>query len=93
MRVCRSLGVTFSDAGFLHLLNQHYQQTRRSLRACHPRDLMRHVVALARYYGVSAELSPQLLDAAAHIYFLGNELAGASGAQFQVASPYGAVPR
>jgi len=93
MRVCRSMGVTFSDVGFMHLLNQHYQQTRRSLRACHPRDLIRHVVALARYYGVPAELSPQLLDAAAHIYFLGNELAGSSSAQFQMASPYGSVPR
>jgi hypothetical protein len=88
-RVCRSMGVTFSDTGFLHLLSQHYQQTRRSLRACHPRDLVRHVVALARYYGVQAELSPQLLDAAAHVYFLGNELARESGAQFQMASPYG----
>ncbi len=90
MRVCRSMGVTFSDTGFLHLLNQHYQQTRRSLRACHPRDLVRHIVALARYYGVPADLSPQLLDAAAHIYFLGNELtSSASNAQFQVGSSYG----
>lgn len=88
-RVCRSFGVTFSDTGFLHLLSQHYQQTRRSLRACHPRDLVRHVVALARYYGVPAELSPQLLDAAAHVYFLGNELAREGSAQFQMASPYG----
>ncbi len=87
-RVCRSMGVTFSDTGFVHLLNQHYQQTRRSLRACHPRDLVRHIVALARYYGVQAELSPQLLDAAAHVYFLNNELAREGNAQFQV-SPYG----
>ena len=95
MRVCRTMGVTFSDTGFLHLLNQHYQQTRRSLRACHPRDLVRHIVALARYYGVPADLSPQLLDAAAHIYFLGNELtSSASNAQFQMGSSYGgAAPR
>jgi hypothetical protein len=88
-RVCRSMGVTFSDTGFVHLMNQHYQQTRRSLRACHPRDLVRHIVALSRYYGVQAELSPQLLDAAAHVYFLSNDLAREGNAQFQVASPYG----
>jgi predicted ATPase with chaperone activity len=89
MRVCRSAGVTFSDTGFMHLLNQHYQHARRSLRACHPRDLVRHVLALARYYGVAPELSPQLLDAAAHMYFLGNEVARESSAQFQMATPYG----
>lgn len=92
MRVCRSMGVTFSESGFLHLLNQHYQQTRRSLRACHPRDLLRHIVALSRYYGVPAELSPQLLDAAAHLYFLGSEVAREGNAQLQVAAPYGAAP-
>jgi hypothetical protein len=73
VRVCRTMGVAFTDTGFLHLLRQHYQQARRSMRACHPRDLLRHVVALSRYYGVPAELSPQLLDAAAHVYFLGDE--------------------
>ncbi len=93
MRVCRAMGVPFSDSGFLHLLNQHYQQARRSLRACHPRDLVRHVVALARYYGVPAELSPQLLDAAAHVYFLGNELARENSAQFQMTPQYGAAPQ
>jgi predicted ATPase with chaperone activity len=93
LRVCRAMGVPFSDTGFLHLLNQHYQQTRRSLRACHPRDLVRHVVALARYYGVPAELSPQLLDAAAHVYFLGNELARENNAQFQMAPQYGMAPQ
>ncbi len=92
LRVCRSMGVAFSDTGFLHLLNHHYQQTRRSLRACHPRDLLRHVVALSRYYGVPAELSPQLLDAAAHLYFLGSAPAGESSASLQMASPYGSAP-
>ena len=75
VRACRSMGVAFADTGFLYLLRQHYQQARRSMRACHPRDLLRHILALARYYGVSAELSPQLLDAAAHVYFLGDDLA------------------
>jgi hypothetical protein len=92
VRVCRSLGVAFSDTGFLHLLSQHYQQPRRSLRACHPRDLLRHVVALARYYGVPAELSPQLLDAAAHVYFLGSDLARDGSASMHMAALPGAAP-
>jgi hypothetical protein len=92
MRLCRSMNVAFSDAGFMHLFTQYYQQTRRSLRACHPRDLLRHVVALARYYGVPAELSPQLLDAAAHIYFLGGDLIRDSSAPLQIASPQGGPP-
>jgi hypothetical protein len=91
MRICRSMGVAFSDTGFLHLLSQHYQQTRRSLRACHPRDLLRHVVALARYYGVAAELSPQLLDAAAHMYFLGSEPGRDSAAALGMGASHGAA--
>jgi len=91
IRACRAMGVAFSDTGFLHLLSQHYQQTRRSLRACHPRDLLRHIVALARYYGVPAELSPQLLDAAAHVYFLGGDLAAKDGsATLHMTSPHSA---
>jgi len=69
-RVCRTMGVPFSDTGFLHLLRQHYQQTRRPMRSCHPRDLLRHIIALARYYNVQAALTPQLIDAACHMYFL-----------------------
>ncbi len=84
MRACRTMGVAFTDTGFLHLLRQHYQQARRSMRACHPRDLLRHIVALARYYGVPAELSPQLLDAAAHVYFLGDDLTRDPNASLQM---------
>jgi predicted ATPase with chaperone activity len=86
VRACRATGVAFSDTGFLYLLSQHYQQTRRSMRACHPRDLLRHVVALARYYGVPAELSPQMLDAAAHVYFLEDDLVRDSSATSRLAS-------
>lgn len=91
-RVCRSMGVPFSDTGFLHLLRQHYQQTRRSMRACHPRDLLRHIVALARYYNVPAGLTPQLIDAACHMYFLGEESARGSDSAGQMPAPQGGTP-
>ncbi len=70
VRACQSEGVAFSDAGFSHLLRQHYQQAGRAMRACHPRDLLRHIVALARYYGIVAEFTPQLIDAACQLYFM-----------------------
>jgi predicted ATPase with chaperone activity len=72
-RVCQAEGVAFSDAGFAHLMRQHYQQTGRSMRACHPRDLLRHIVALARYYTIAPEFSPQMIDAACQLYFMENE--------------------
>jgi hypothetical protein len=40
--------------------------------ACYPRDLLHLVASRARYLGVAAELSPDLLDWAWHGYF-GNE--------------------
>lgn len=91
-RVCRQIGVPFSDTGFLHLLRQHYQQSRRSMRACHPRDLLRHILALSRYYGVPAALSPQLIDAACHMYFLGDDGARDGEGALQPSSLQGAAP-
>ena len=44
----------------------------RPLLACYPRDLLHLVASRARYLGVAAELSPDLLDWAWHGYF-GNE--------------------
>ncbi len=91
-RACHAMGVAFSDTGFLHLLRQHYQLARRSMRACHPRDLLRHIVALARYYGVQASLTPQLIDAACHLYFLGGENARDGNSTMQVPSSQGEGP-
>ncbi len=79
-RVCQVEGVAFSDAGFAHLMRQHYQQAGRAMRACHPRDLLRHIVALARYYAIAPEFSPQLIDAACQLYFMESErLVGQQG--------------
>jgi hypothetical protein len=72
-RACQSMGVTFSEPGFQHLLHQHDEQAGRPMRGCHPRDLLRHMLALARYYDLTPELSPPLLDAACHLYFLEQE--------------------
>lgn len=73
VRACQAEGVAFSDAGFSHLLRQHYQQAGRAMRACHPRDLLRHIVALARYYGIAPEFAPQVIDAACQLYFMDAE--------------------
>ena len=91
VRACRTMGVTFSDTGFLHLLRQHYQLARQPMRACHPRDLLRHIVALSRYYGVPAGLAPQLIDAACHMYFLGEETVRDGAAALHVPAPQGAA--
>ena len=80
VRACQLEGVAFAEAGLAHLMRQHYQLTGREMRACHPRDLLRHILALARYYNVVPELSPQLLDAACRLYFMEEELfSGAPG--------------
>jgi hypothetical protein len=73
VRACQSEGVAFSEVGFAHLLRQHYQQAGRAMRACHPRDLLRHIVALARYYTIAPEFAPALIDAASQLYFMETE--------------------
>lgn len=69
-RTCGELGVEFSDQGYSYLIERYYTHTGRPLRASHPRDLLRLLLSGARYYGVAPQLSPQLVDVAAGLYFV-----------------------
>ena len=43
------------------------------MRACHPRDLIDHVVNLCRYQRRKPELTPDLLDTVCRTYFIEEE--------------------
>ena len=40
------------------------------MRATHPRDLCNHITDIARYRGVEPAMTPELIDAAARVYFV-----------------------
>ena len=66
---CKARGIEFNKYAFIHLLREYYQQAGRSLRACHPRDLLDQVADFARYRDETPEMSVDLLDRAARSYF------------------------
>ncbi len=69
-RVAKAKGVAYSERGLAYLLQEWYVKRNRPLRATHPRDLCNHIVDIARYRGVDPALTPELIDAAARVYFV-----------------------
>jgi predicted ATPase with chaperone activity len=69
-RACSDLGVEFTEAGYNYWIDQYYTRVGRARRSSHPRDLLRLVLSSARYFGVAPQLTPQLVDVAAGLYFV-----------------------
>ncbi len=67
---CQAQGVAYDEAGFLHLYREYYEKVARPMRGCHPRDLLRQLVGLAKYQNLRPALVPQLVDQAAITYFV-----------------------
>jgi hypothetical protein len=67
---CRRRDLKFHPVMAAYLHRRHYLPINRSLRACHPRDLLDQVTALCRYRGEEPTLNRENLDAACEAYFL-----------------------
>ncbi|HEY6379050.1 MAG TPA: AAA family ATPase [Candidatus Dormibacteraeota bacterium] len=69
-RVCAKEGVAYNDKVVAGLMDSHYKRHNRALHGAHPRDLLNHILAAARYMGRPAELSDELLELATSTYFV-----------------------
>jgi hypothetical protein len=67
---CRKRGLTFDPVMVEYLERKYYAPKRLQMRACHPRDLINHVVDICRYTGREPVISRELLDAACGSYFI-----------------------
>ena len=67
---CRKRGLAFDPVMVEYLERKYYAPRRLQMRACHPRDLISHVVDICRYTGREPVISRELLDAACGGYFL-----------------------
>jgi hypothetical protein len=67
---CRRRKLRFHRVMVAYLQRRHYTPIGRSLRACHPRDLLDQVTALCRYRGIEPVITRELLDAACASYFV-----------------------
>ena len=68
-RVCNSHGVEFCPESYAYLEEQWYGAHGIARSACHPRDLIDHIIASARYYGELPQLRRETLAAACTDYF------------------------
>jgi predicted ATPase with chaperone activity len=69
-RVCGAKKVPFDKDGFSYLVDRYYRKANRSLRACHPRDLVEQIVNNARYNERAPALTKEYIDQACASYFV-----------------------
>ena len=69
-RCCEVRDIVYDPAAISRMYDRVYQQARIRPRACHPRDVLDHVLDVARFRDVPPTLAPELLDPACRAYFL-----------------------
>ncbi len=67
---CEHFRIPFDQQGLVYLLREHYVKQQRELRACHPRDILRILIGIAKYLDVPPSLDPDLVDRACRTYFV-----------------------
>ncbi|MBI4477764.1 MAG: ATP-binding protein [Acidobacteria bacterium] len=67
---CARRSLPFKPAIVEYLMREYYEPRALKRRACHPRDLIEQVMALARFQGREPSLARDLVDAACQSYFL-----------------------
>ena len=67
---CRRRGLAFDPVMVEYLQRKYYQARKLQMRACHPRDLVEHVIDMCRYNQREPVITRELLDAACGSYFL-----------------------
>ncbi len=68
-RVCEQRSMTFYPQA-ADWIAQYCRERNIALRSCHPRDLMAHLDAAARFLGKPVELTPELVRLACETYFV-----------------------
>jgi predicted ATPase with chaperone activity len=68
-RECATHSLELTPDTFVYLMQTHYLAENRSLRCCHPRDIVDQIVDISTFFGTPPTLSKQLLDAACDSYF------------------------
>jgi MoxR-like ATPase len=70
MTMCEANGITFKKELLEHLIDNYYNRLGVKLNACHPRDIIDHVIDTSIYYGRAAELTEETISAAWENYFV-----------------------
>jgi len=69
-KVCEANGIAFRRDILDYLIKNYYKKFDVKFNACHPRDIVDHVIDDAHYYNRSAQLSRESVDIAWENYFV-----------------------
>jgi hypothetical protein len=78
---CKQRNLRFHQVMVAYLQRRHYGPIGRPMRACHPRDLLEHVIAMCRYRNIEPVITRELLDVACMAYFVDDEATAFVAAQ------------
>jgi len=69
-RICQMNSVPFRQDVYDYLIEQWYRRHNIAFNACHPRDLIDHVIDLARFFEKTPEMTYDTIDHACENYFV-----------------------
>jgi predicted ATPase with chaperone activity len=69
-RCCAERGILYDEAAVRYVYLEYYKRLGPSPRKCHPRDILDHLLDLARFLEQEPRLTPELIDRACQSYFL-----------------------
>ena len=67
---CVHYQIAYDDDAVNYLLENYYDNTQRSMDACHPRDLLEQIIDYSLFNQIPSTLSRENLDRACRIYFV-----------------------
>lgn len=69
-RECSRCSVGYNESAARYLVEKHYRATGRSMRGCHPRDIVEAISDAAKYRKTASELTQATIDDACQTYFV-----------------------
>jgi hypothetical protein len=69
-RCCEERGIPYEHDAVLYIYQEYYGRRGIHPRACHPRDILDHLVDIARFYEGKPALKKDVVDRACRSYFL-----------------------
>lgn len=69
-RCCENAGLEYAERGVDLIYKEFYEKRGLPPRACHPRDIVNHLLDISRYLGEEPTISGRMLGLACRSYFL-----------------------
>jgi predicted ATPase with chaperone activity len=69
-KICQVRRIEYNEQIFRYLLQEYYVKRNHKLRASHPRDILDHLEDIAEYWGITPQLTKEMIDQAAEAYFV-----------------------